>query len=268
LISEIAAMKSAGMDPTKIPSTGQDAELPSVKSILAGEQTSTVFKDTRNLAAQAAKMADQMLKGSTVDTNDTKTYDNGVKVVMQSAAADTTKDYGPVAQAVKQSGAPAMFYAGYDAQGAQLAKALAAVKYKGLRMSGNGVKSSVFSDGAKKSGEGWYFSCGCSDALTAESAKQFVADYKAMFNTDPSTYSPEAYDATNILIEAIKRAADAGTVTREAVNAEVNKTDYQGITGPIKFAENGDLPPGTGVVNLFQQKNGTIVSLGDITKAK
>lgn len=193
---------------------------------------------------------------------------NGVKVVMQSAAADTTKDYGPVAQAVKQSGAPAMFYAGYDAQGAQLAKALAAVKYKGLRMSGNGVKSSVFSDGAKKAGEGWYFSCGCSDALTAESAKQFVADYKAMFNTDPSTYSPEAYDATNILIEAIKRAADAGTVTREAVNAEVNKTDYQGITGPIKFAENGDLPPGTGVVNLFQQKNGTIVSLGDITKAK
>ena len=61
--------------------SGQDAELPSVKSILAGEQTSTIFKDTRLLAAQAAKMTDQMLKGTTVDTNDTKTYDNGVKVV-------------------------------------------------------------------------------------------------------------------------------------------------------------------------------------------
>jgi len=61
--------------------SGQDAELPSVKSILAGEQTSTVFKDTRKLAAQAAKMTDQMLKGSTVDTNDTKTYNNQVKVV-------------------------------------------------------------------------------------------------------------------------------------------------------------------------------------------
>jgi putative multiple sugar transport system substrate-binding protein len=61
--------------------SGQDAELPSVKSILAGEQTSTVFKDTRLLAAQAAKMADQMLKGGTVDSNDTKTYDNGIKVV-------------------------------------------------------------------------------------------------------------------------------------------------------------------------------------------
>jgi putative multiple sugar transport system substrate-binding protein len=61
--------------------TGQDAEVASVKSIIAGEQTYTVFKDTRILAKQAAKMADQALKGEKVDVNDTKTYDNGVKVV-------------------------------------------------------------------------------------------------------------------------------------------------------------------------------------------
>ena len=61
--------------------TGQDAELPSVKSILAGEQTSTVFKDTRVLAAKVAEMVSQFLAGQTVDVNDTTTYDNGVKVV-------------------------------------------------------------------------------------------------------------------------------------------------------------------------------------------
>jgi putative multiple sugar transport system substrate-binding protein len=61
--------------------TGQDAEIASVKSMIAGEQTWTVFKDTRLLAAQAAKMVDQALKGETVDVNDTKTYDNGVKIV-------------------------------------------------------------------------------------------------------------------------------------------------------------------------------------------
>jgi len=61
--------------------TGQDAEVASVKSIIAGEQTYTVFKDTRQLAAQTAKMVDQALKGETVDINDTTTYDNGVKVV-------------------------------------------------------------------------------------------------------------------------------------------------------------------------------------------
>ena len=61
--------------------TGQDAELPSVKSILAGEQTSTVFKDTSLLAAKVAEMTNQLLTGQTVDVNDTTTYDNGVKVV-------------------------------------------------------------------------------------------------------------------------------------------------------------------------------------------
>jgi hypothetical protein len=49
--------------------------------MIAGEQAYTVFKDTRELAAQTAKMVDQALKGETVDVNDTKTYDNGVKIV-------------------------------------------------------------------------------------------------------------------------------------------------------------------------------------------
>jgi putative multiple sugar transport system substrate-binding protein len=80
----IASLKQVGYYTADQPGpvvTGQDAELPSVKSILADEQTSTVFKDTRNLAAQAAKMVDQMLKGETVEVNDTTTYENGVKTV-------------------------------------------------------------------------------------------------------------------------------------------------------------------------------------------
>jgi putative multiple sugar transport system substrate-binding protein len=80
----IASLKAVGYYSAAKPApcvSGQDAELPSVKSILAGEQTATIFKDTRNLATQAAKMTDEMLKGTAVDTNDTKTYDNGVKVV-------------------------------------------------------------------------------------------------------------------------------------------------------------------------------------------
>ncbi|WP_342363682.1 multiple monosaccharide ABC transporter substrate-binding protein [Terrarubrum flagellatum] len=61
--------------------SGQDAEVPSVKSILAGEQYSTIFKDTRDLAKVTADMVDAMLSGKQVQVNDTKTYNNGVKVV-------------------------------------------------------------------------------------------------------------------------------------------------------------------------------------------
>ncbi|BBC36728.1 Sugar ABC transporter substrate-binding protein [Streptomyces graminofaciens] len=61
--------------------TGQDAELASVKSIMAGEQTQTVYKDLRELAKVASNMVDAVLNDKKPETNDTETYDNGSKVV-------------------------------------------------------------------------------------------------------------------------------------------------------------------------------------------
>jgi putative multiple sugar transport system substrate-binding protein len=61
--------------------TGQDAEVQSVKSILAGEQYSTIFKDTRELARVTVEMITAVAAGEEPEVNDTETYDNGVKVV-------------------------------------------------------------------------------------------------------------------------------------------------------------------------------------------
>lgn len=78
----IAALTDAGYTKDTLPTiSGQDAEVLSVKSMLAGEQYSTIFKDTRELAKVAVSMAEAILNGTTPETNDTTTYDNGVKVV-------------------------------------------------------------------------------------------------------------------------------------------------------------------------------------------
>ncbi|MGR3374893.1 MAG: multiple monosaccharide ABC transporter substrate-binding protein [Pseudooceanicola nanhaiensis] len=61
--------------------SGQDAEIPSVKAILRGEQYSTIFKDTRELARVTVDMVNAVLEGGEPPINDTETYDNGVKVV-------------------------------------------------------------------------------------------------------------------------------------------------------------------------------------------
>ncbi|MFE2969184.1 multiple monosaccharide ABC transporter substrate-binding protein [Streptomyces sp. NPDC059340] len=61
--------------------TGQDAELASVKSIIAGQQSQTVYKDSRLLADVAANMVDDVLNKRKPQLNDTRTYDNGAKVV-------------------------------------------------------------------------------------------------------------------------------------------------------------------------------------------
>ena len=59
--------------------TGQDCDIVSVKHIIAGKQAMSVFKDTRTLVSQAAKMASQVMNGQKVDVNDIDTYNNGKK---------------------------------------------------------------------------------------------------------------------------------------------------------------------------------------------
>ncbi|MFE6974173.1 multiple monosaccharide ABC transporter substrate-binding protein [Streptomyces sp. NPDC057682] len=83
-IGVISALKSDGYGTAAKPYpvvTGQDAEIASVKSIIAGQQTQTVYKDTRALAKQAVQMADAVLNDKKPEVNDTTTYDNEKKVV-------------------------------------------------------------------------------------------------------------------------------------------------------------------------------------------
>jgi putative multiple sugar transport system substrate-binding protein len=83
-IGILSALKSNGYGTAGQPYpvvTGQDAEQASVKSIIAGEQFATIYKDTRKLADTTVQMADAVLKGQKPTTNNDKDYDNGVKVV-------------------------------------------------------------------------------------------------------------------------------------------------------------------------------------------
>ncbi|MEU7824278.1 multiple monosaccharide ABC transporter substrate-binding protein [Catellatospora sp. NPDC049133] len=83
-IGILSALKSSGYGTANQPYpvvTGQDAEVASVKSIIAGEQYATIYKDTRELAKVTVKMADAVLKGGKPEVNNTKDYDNGIKVV-------------------------------------------------------------------------------------------------------------------------------------------------------------------------------------------
>jgi putative multiple sugar transport system substrate-binding protein len=81
----ISSLKAFGYKPGNYKDfpivSGQDAEVASIKGIIAGEQYSTILKDTRDLAKVAADMVDAVLKGAKPKINDTKTYNNNVKIV-------------------------------------------------------------------------------------------------------------------------------------------------------------------------------------------
>lgn len=80
----VASLKAAGYGSADKPFpilTGQDCDTTNVKMLIAGEQSMSVFKDTRTLAGKVVDMVEAIMKGTEPPVNDTKTYDNGVKVV-------------------------------------------------------------------------------------------------------------------------------------------------------------------------------------------
>jgi putative multiple sugar transport system substrate-binding protein len=75
----LTAVKGAGKPLPVI--TGQDSEVESVKSIMAGEQYSTINKDTRKLVEHAITMVKDIQAGKKPEINDEKSYNNKVKTV-------------------------------------------------------------------------------------------------------------------------------------------------------------------------------------------
>ncbi|CCQ47083.1 multiple sugar-binding periplasmic protein sbpA [Pseudarthrobacter siccitolerans] len=75
----LTSVKAAGKPLPVV--TGQDSEVESVKSIMAGEQYSTINKDTRKLVEHAITMVKDLQAGKTPEVNDDKSYNNGVKTV-------------------------------------------------------------------------------------------------------------------------------------------------------------------------------------------
>jgi putative multiple sugar transport system substrate-binding protein len=106
-IGIISSLKGVGYGSGNQPMpviSGQDAEVQSVKAILRGEQYSTIFKDTRDLAKVTADMVDAVLNGKQVQVNDTKTYNNGVKVVPSYLLKPVVVDKGNWEKTLLESG--------------------------------------------------------------------------------------------------------------------------------------------------------------------
>jgi putative multiple sugar transport system substrate-binding protein len=83
-IGIITSLKNAGYGTAAKPYpiiTGQDCDKPNVIAMINGEQSMSIFKDTRTLASQVVEMVEAIVEGKEAPVNDTKTYDNGVKIV-------------------------------------------------------------------------------------------------------------------------------------------------------------------------------------------
>jgi branched-chain amino acid transport system substrate-binding protein len=238
---------------------------------LTSQGFKTFFRVVPPDDAQGAEAASYMLKGLKATNiylvDDKSEYGVGLADVIAKSLAGAkfkregipvTKDYSTIAQKVASSGADTVYYAGYYAELGLFAKALKAAGYKGNLASGDGANDDQLITQGGAASEGIYLTCPCNDANVDPNAADFLTAYKAKFNANPGTYSPEAYDATNAIIEAMKGID--GDITREKVVEAVKAVDYKGITKQIKFESNGEVAGK--VIFVYQVKDGKRAVLG------
>ncbi|SDB82380.1 multiple monosaccharide-binding protein [Pelagirhabdus alkalitolerans] len=106
-LASISSLESAGYgsDDRPLPIiTGQDAYVATAQSILEGEQTQTVFKDTRDLADRAINMVEAIVEGEEPELNDTESYDNNSKVVPSYLEQPVSVDIDNIEEELFESG--------------------------------------------------------------------------------------------------------------------------------------------------------------------
>ena len=168
-------------------------------------------------------------------------------------AAKGTTDFSATISKVKAAKANIVIYTGYYADGAKFVKQLRDKNYKGVFAAGDGVLNSEFPKLAgKRQSEGVRLTAPIVPLEVA--SPKLTADFKKEFGAAPGVYTTEAFTATNMILEAIKK----GKTSRADILAYVKAIKYKNVAGvTISFNEFGDLS-GSGLMNSFVVKSGVI----------
>jgi branched-chain amino acid transport system substrate-binding protein len=177
----------------------------------------------------------------------------GTALEASDKAAKGTTDFSATISKVRASKANVVIYTGYYADGAKFLKQLRDKNYKGVFAAGDGVLNSEFPKLAgKRQSEGARLTAPIVPLEVA--SPKLTADFKKEFGANPGVYTTEAFTATNMILEAIKK----GKTTRADILAYIKTIKHKNVAGvTISFNEFGDLS-GSGLMNSFVVRNGVI----------
>ncbi len=230
-----------------------------------------IAPDTVQGTAAADYVAKALKSRKVFSLDDKSEYGTGLSGVLEKElrtqrvnvthdAVNPTKDYTSEATKIISKKPDTVFYSGYYQEFALLAKALRAKGFTGTLMSGDGSNDDQFiAQAGAANAEGAYLTCPCGDPNSDPRAAGFVADYKRVNNgAQPGTYSGEAYDATNAVIEVLRKLGPEAS--REAVAQAFASVDFEGVTKRIVFSPTGDVTGST--VYVYQVRGGRRNVLG------
>jgi len=183
----------------------------------------------------------------------------GMQVVDEQFTTDKATDFMAILTSIKGKAPDAIFFGGMDAQGGAMLRqieqlGMANVKFFG----GDGICTSEIikiAAGAKTLGNVVCAEGGASLAKMPGGTawkKRYDEKYPGQFQV----YSPYTYDATFVLVDAMKRAK---SVDPKVYTPELIKTNFKGVTTTIQFEPNGELK--NPAITLYVYKDGKKVAL-------
>jgi len=171
----------------------------------------------------------------------------GITDIMQDTIVGGSKDFSPVLTKVKAFKPDVLFFiataAPDQAIGVRQAKELG-IKATFFGTEGARDKKD-FIEASEGAAEGAYVYHFGPDIYSIPEAANYVKKYESTYGA-LSGFGPPAYEAMNILLAAIDKAAKDGDISREEVRKYVSQTkNYRGILGfPVTFDAKGDLKGG------------------------
>jgi branched-chain amino acid transport system substrate-binding protein len=184
-----------------------------------------------------------------------------IGVLPREKGTDKTTDWKAVLTKLKGRKPDAIFYGGMDATGGPLMKQGRELGIKAVFAFGDGACTDEMAKLAGPAAEGLL--CSQAGIPVAAADKSFLEAYKKKFNVDPILYAPFTYDATNLLIAAMKKADSADPAK---YLPELAKINYKGASGEIAFDDKGDRKDAE--MTIFTMKGGKIEPIAVIKGGK
>lgn len=165
----------------------------------------------------------------------------GATIVAREHTTDKDTDFNAILTKIKGRNPDLIMFGGIDPQAGPMVKQMTALGIKAKFIGGDGMQTPNFIKLAGGAAEGAMASMPGLPKEQMPGGKNFMEKYKAKFNVEVELFAPMAYDAVMVFADTMKRA---GSTDPAQLLAEVGKTSYQGVIGPIAFDEKGDLKNG------------------------
>ena len=232
-----------------------------------------MLANDKALGAGLAKYAAQTLKLKKVAIIDDRTaYGKGVaevfrdtaktlgiEVVSEQYTNDKAVDFMSILTSIKSKKAEGIFFGGMDPQAGPMLRQMQQLGLTKVYMfGGDGICTDKLKDLSSNARTLGNVVCAVGGASLDKlpSGKAWRAKYDTKFPNQFQVYSPYTYDATMVLVDAMKRANSADP---KVYGPKLAQANYQGVTAKVQFEPNGELK--NPAMTLYTYKDGKKAAL-------